>query len=542
MSRYLPRGQTSAGNQRSEPLSLPSRSDPLHAQEEDTATPSPTISDFADTRDLAHSFTTNFFRTSSHQQDLAAAGTAASTARPTQQDRNRSFDAGDDPLLKQATAGAKQQAAARDTMLNMASAFEDLLRHEQQLQAAVWQEEQKARQLCQERDRLQAELDDAKVEEWRMKLARNKQLAKNLLLLSRRALPLDRLAVDSEPDGCSEGRSAHAGTRELGEKKTHEGGADGLEGSNDASRGDMLTLKCVLHAWKVATRTMCERRARERSVEVQTELSGDLGIEGLEADICRLSQERAAEVALRRQLEDALAESECRERAAVAQQAALKDKVNDLVQTLSALGKEHALKLEELEGERAADKKRMKDKVHSLAAEKDAKMEKLRMQLQEQEDNLHRDKLAWENEKKAMITQLEGAMETTRQLRNAALRQKRSASANISAEDFEKLMSYLASMQKRLHALNTDWRKAADQNIELKQKLGKTTRAMELERQFLPLVHTVRGCVSAVPRKIAMQQSASLGVMLGTGEPTASADPDGKTTRLPPLVACGGRG
>mmetsp|Transcript_145854 Transcript_145854/g.254459 ORF Transcript_145854/g.254459 Transcript_145854/m.254459 type:complete len:627 (-) Transcript_145854:166-2046(-) len=126
-----------------------------------------------------------------------------------------------------------------------------------------------------------------------------------------------------------------------------------------------------------------------------------------------------------------------------------------------------------------------------------------------------------------ITSELQEAMVLAKHMRETALKAKREAAGSVSPSKFAELIGQLEEMKSQLSALWKDCMKETETNDWLRRQLDKNKRQLELERQFLPLLHKVRGPVGP---KMPGGQTA----LDGPKRKDATANP--QATAMPPIA------
>jgi len=140
--------------------------------------------------------------------------------------------------------------------------------------------------------------------------------------------------------------------------------------------------------------------------------------------------------------------------------------------------------------------------LQKQVADRDRTIAELRQEAIEQAERARLEKEALENDikklkaqVKAIEMQLAQTLVALKQMKDLLLRAKREAASAVSPEKFALLIADLEEMRDRLAFLSRESEMERNTAAWLKAKLGQNRRSLELERQFLPLLHKVRGPV-----------------------------------------------
>jgi len=255
------------------------------------------------------------------------------------------------------------------------------------------------------------------------------------------------------------------------------------------SRGDGITLRWILIAWQeqVKNTKMQSSQGDESSVRIAA----------LEAELQRV----------REGLEAKLAAEKAHSRAQETRIEALLEELDKLKRRCDELEKEKLELLQQFcggEGDEnpfEALKRRCAELEQTLAA-RDAEICSLQQTIKELEAQIVRQREEAEEEKrrlKAQIRELSAELQRqivfAKHLREVALKAKRDAAGSISPEKMAQLIADLEDMRDRLTWLGSTADFAHQQSSLLRAKLDTNSRRMDLERQFLPLLHKVAGPV-----------------------------------------------
>eukprot|EP00927_Polykrikos_kofoidii_P065553 TRINITY_DN61293_c0_g1_i1.p1 TRINITY_DN61293_c0_g1~~TRINITY_DN61293_c0_g1_i1.p1 ORF type:complete len:606 (+),score=137.57 TRINITY_DN61293_c0_g1_i1:99-1916(+) len=442
-------------------------------------------------------------------------------------------------LMLQAEMGAEQQEKARVTMLDLARAFEDAAQGQRRLDNLILHERRRAKDLTDERNALEMEvtglrrqIENQREDVWRAKFQSNPRLCRLNLLYSRRAKPVEALATQASATEESDGFVGASASAIVGEDSVDVAAcapgavasSRGSVGASDSARqrggcissstGDLLMCKWVVRFWADEVKKTQARQRTQCDMGAQTDVEGAVlqaELAKREEEIARLRADMAnVGVAARRIAEvegnyDALQRcfQEARSQHERDQQKHAEEK------------KEMQLRLDEAAEKQAIDQQRVENlqvemervrsQAHAHAAAREAQVaqaEALRKRLEEQEDASRQERASWEVEKQSLqaaisnvTSEMQDAVLTARYLKDAAQRARRNQAASVSPEELAQLVSDLSSMRERLSTLSASYQKVSGENTALSQKLRSSSRRMDLERQFLPLRHTVSGPV-----------------------------------------------
>lgn len=168
--------------------------------------------------------------------------------------------------------------------------------------------------------------------------------------------------------------------------------------------------------------------------------------------------------------------------------------------------------------------------AHQQIADRDRILAELRQELTDQAEKQRLEKEALESalsKLRAQIKELEMKLAQQimllKQMKDLLLRAKREAASAVSPEKFALLIADLEEMRDRLGLLSRESEMERNTAAWLKSKLGQNRRTLELERQFLPLLHKVRGPVGPKNRMLEKKASAE-NPLPATTAPSSSPD------------------
>lgn len=401
-------------------------------------------------------------------------------------------------LLREAEMRAEQQAMARVTMLDLAHALQESCGKRRELEAALWQEQKRSEVLRGERDKLQVDLDKAlEAEEkyrtrgWQDRIEAHAQGGKPPLLLacllwSRQAFPVAALGDNGVPVAGVDGAPSSA---------------SGVEGAavpaapvrltiETCSEGDRLTLKYMMRFWKEESAKLRIQSAAEREAREHLRLLEERHRRELVEQERRVEAERRISRALEAKLEavqDVIRANERRIKGLEVEKAEL------LVQA-AELAERHKREIEELDARIV--------EAHQLIVSKDLVIAEVNKVLQETRE-AHRvameqaeaEKRGLKAQIRELISELQQAIILAKHMRETALKAKRDAANCVSPEKFADLITELEEMRDKLVILGREVVSERESSSWLRSRLTQSRRRLELERQFLPLLHEVRGPV-----------------------------------------------
>merc|ERR1719356_2115516 len=139
-------------------------------------------------------------------------------------------------------------------------------------------------------------------------------------------------------------------------------------------------------------------------------------------------------------------------------------------------------------------------RVRCRLSESEATSSKYLQELQEAQHRLaDKDKLSQDEigrlkgQIKLLTGQLDQAVILARHMRETALKAKRDMALSVSPEKFSQLVGLLEETKDRMAQMGRELDGHRDESACLKSKLMRNQRRLELERQFLPLLHRASG-------------------------------------------------
>jgi hypothetical protein len=389
-------------------------------------------------------------------------------------------------LLMEAEIRAEHQAAARNTMLDLAHALDESNRQKRELAAQLRAEYDANASLRIDRDRLQAEVD--RLEEMEEKrqaqvlLDKAKKSGNNVMfgmLLEKSRDVYDFSLFD--PD-----KSKTAALKEMKEDK----GSIDLANVIDGAVGDKVTMSWVVKLWwhEVELTRERNRQAAEDEERLRRE----------QAERDRIAGEFQKKI-------DALLKEKAKLEAEVER---ARKRIEELEKAQEKLEKELREAKEQAARDAAAAKAReeaLKEEILQMRkelSETKSALAELQQQYEEAQEALRKADEAFAAERsrlKAIIKQVQSelheALVLAKHMRETALKAKRDAAGSVSPQKFAELIAQLEEMKNQLSVLSKDNANEKDNNAWLNGQLNKNKRQLELERQFLPLLRKVRGPV-----------------------------------------------
>lgn len=168
---------------------------------------------------------------------------------------------------------------------------------------------------------------------------------------------------------------------------------------------------------------------------------------------------------------------------------------DDLAAQLAEAMRKHGVEKDEFLNEIA----RLKREAAIQLAQKDQELKQLQQQIISQQDAFKRAEAAWLQEKQALEAKLRSVQSDLQQALTEARRmqllcEKLKKECGQALKDrIAALIADLEAAKNKLKSAIIDRDKAMENADSLHRKLSNTQRKMELERQFLPLLHLARG-------------------------------------------------
>ncbi|CAK0881663.1 unnamed protein product, partial [Prorocentrum cordatum] len=174
-------------------------------------------------------------------------------------------------------------------------------------------------------------------------------------------------------------------------------------------------------------------------------------------------------------------------------------------------------------------------------SESEATASKYLLELQEAQHKLaNKDKLSQEEigrlkgRIKMLTGELDQAVILARHMRETALKAKRDMALSVSPEKFSQLVGLLEDTKDRMAQMGLELDGHREESASLKSKLLRNQRRLELERQFLPLLHRASGPLGPKSRgggKVAENAARPTQAMLASGELPPPGAEQGATLR-----------
>eukprot|EP00927_Polykrikos_kofoidii_P082147 TRINITY_DN8084_c0_g2_i1.p1 TRINITY_DN8084_c0_g2~~TRINITY_DN8084_c0_g2_i1.p1 ORF type:complete len:503 (-),score=126.55 TRINITY_DN8084_c0_g2_i1:64-1572(-) len=388
-------------------------------------------------------------------------------------------------LLVEAETRAEQQAAARVTMLDLAEALEDAARRRQYIETQLKKETRINEELRKKMQTMQPKLEKAVAREEQLMERRmhdlmpiNETLLAAATLWAQYGFPLKVMSPDAPLDGPRP----------------------------EATKGDYLAAREYFNLWKnmsvVATKdAIGGPKAKDKSLRRQNkDGDGDDSLDRERQVSAALQQKLDAMVNEMKKLEQKLQraddEKEQLRREADVATSKLQAEIEDLLRKLSDANREISEKdatirnLEQAVVNAEEDKRRMQEHA-------DAEKKVLQAQLRD------------------LAAQLQETVVNMKQFKEQTYRAKQTAGGSVSPEKFAMLLAELETMKDKLALLGREGEFERDNASWLRAKLDQNKRRLELERQFLPLLHKVRGPVG--PKNPALKGKKAADFELSVG-------------------------
>lgn len=416
-------------------------------------------------------------------------------------------------LLQEAAIRAEHQARARDMLLELARTVEELRASKRRRAAALQAERGRSARLEATVARLEEDLEKAQEAEERNEAERLRKLmmTKNNRFVVSLMLEKSRQGFESDvfdapanhtvqPVMASfEGSSMHGDDgSQPPTKQTPNSLADLVMGStttippslSNLKEGDRVFFGWVLKRWLMECAETRKRKAEAEEERKRRALEDDRKRQ--EAELIRNAK---------RPLEGKI--YELQDQLALAHQ-----KIAEQQEVIDNSGGALAVALAdyaERERRRQAEEETMRAELAQLRcrlSESEANASKYLQELQEAQrrladkDKLSADELSRLRGQIKMLTgQLDQAVILARHMRETALKAKRDMALSVSPEKFSQLVGFLEDTKDRVAQLGRELDGHREESACLKSKLMRNQRRLELERQFLPLLHRASGPV-----------------------------------------------
>eukprot|EP00929_Paragymnodinium_shiwhaense_P003930 TRINITY_DN104659_c0_g1_i1.p1 TRINITY_DN104659_c0_g1~~TRINITY_DN104659_c0_g1_i1.p1 ORF type:complete len:552 (+),score=144.75 TRINITY_DN104659_c0_g1_i1:51-1706(+) len=394
-------------------------------------------------------------------------------------------------LVHDAHVSEEHLAVARDTMLDLAKSIEDSARRRRLLEDMLEEEKKISAQLRLEKIPLQRAIEEGLSREARLEQKRMDELMKRDELLWFSATWWAQHAL--APLSIMHEDAPLAGPR-------------GME-----TLGDLYAVKEILHLWKSCCTGIEEEVVVEREIDTR-DAEWEAKLRALEAEWKKKVEVEKEKTVRVQEALDALRPEIAKLEAALLASRAESQKYKRQIEDMEVA---HKAEIEALLQQLAEVRKLLADKDRQIAdlqqiiAEAD---EKYRL-LQEK----HAAELAGlRDQLRRMGQQMDEQVVTLKTTREVATRSKREGGAGISPERFAQLVAELEELRDKLAALGRDSEYDRERSAWLTAKLEQNKRRLELERQFLPLLHKVRGPVGPKNPELKNKKAADqFGITLG---------------------------
>mmetsp|Transcript_17819 Transcript_17819/g.39062 ORF Transcript_17819/g.39062 Transcript_17819/m.39062 type:complete len:488 (-) Transcript_17819:181-1644(-) len=381
-----------------------------------------------------------------------------------------------DRLLQEAELRAEHQAAARQTMLELARALHEASLRQSDLCRKLQEEQDRNQRLRNRCGDLEDELDAWTIEEDKRKAEKilergftvgNRHFIKMMLEKSKEAYPHHLFAHDKEEEEPEEEEEERAEGEEVNEAK--EKLALTAADLANASSGDRIKFGLIFRLWMREVTKKKERLAAERAEEERRRLEEEKRRKALEE-----MELRSLLASLQQQLNDA--------NHALAQQRERMVKLEALASQEEALERQHRLEQERLHGELALCQAKIAELNAQILSGRD---ELLSLRQSETKHAVERRQL--QEMIRTLSSDLQQALAMAKYMKEA-LKVKRDTPGK-----FAQLIAQLEELRDQVGDLRRDLGSEKDHSVDLQAKLEKNQRRLELERQFLPLVRQARG-------------------------------------------------
>jgi len=455
---------------------------------------------------------------SGSQVDSAALSTAAEGSE-------REF-ACEMELISVAEVRAEQQAAARETMLNLMNALQGALQMQKDLeegrkgdrqqikdlQACIRNMKEETAETWKLEERLQTAMERATDLEQQLRVLNAQAEDAKLVERVRRQKKTIAGAEHHDKAMTIVRKPTHAILKETagalwpslyvavgpGDKptsSTKDGGTQDLNRRDKellrmTTKNHRLILRWIMTSWDNYVQS--KKYHKVESASVQTDCRG-IDLDMQERDLIK-AEDKIHELKEKMQLHEKNLKEVQEERDGLKQQ---------LLQTRE----DYEIEVQRLQEELT--------KSRNQAAHKDAVIEQLREQIRRNADNLREAEAAWDTERRALegtirdvSSQLASAIAQAKHMENLALRAKRNCS-DLFRDQMAQMIADLEAAKHRLHLTGKERDKALAANLALQRRFGQKTRQIELERQFLPLIHHAQGPLGMRQEGMATSHSDS---------------------------------
>eukprot|EP00927_Polykrikos_kofoidii_P082146 TRINITY_DN8084_c0_g1_i1.p1 TRINITY_DN8084_c0_g1~~TRINITY_DN8084_c0_g1_i1.p1 ORF type:complete len:545 (-),score=136.32 TRINITY_DN8084_c0_g1_i1:95-1603(-) len=397
-------------------------------------------------------------------------------------------------LLVEAETRAEQQAAARVTMLDLAEALENAARRQQYLQTKLNKEMRINEDLRNEISSMRPSLDKAEAREEQLMERRmhdlmpvNETLLAAASFWAQYAFPLNIMSPGAPLDGPRA----------------------------EPTKGDYLAAREYFMLWKELS-VVAKKEAMDGPM-AKHKSSRELNADGDWEE--KLKREQLVSAALQQKLD-----------AMVNEMKKLELKLQRADEEKDQLRREADMAASKLRAEIDNLQKNLADAKREIS-EKDATVRNLEQALANAEEDKRRMHEHAEAEKKALhsqlrdlAVQLQETVVNMRQFKEQTYRAKQTAVGSVSPEKFAMLLAELETMKDKLALLGREGEFERENAAWLRAKLDQNRRRLELERQFLPLLHKARGPVG--PKNPALKGKKAADFELSVGPQPVPPSPE----------------
>lgn len=258
--------------------------------------------------------------------------------------------------------------------------------------------------------------------------------------------------------------------------------------------GDNLTLSWVLQLWKHHIRSRHHSRTKDKGVSANI--------------FCVVAEEQACQTDLTmtdwQRLQDELLDMKYDLKEADRLRLQAEEERDSLSGQLAEVNQKHSTEKDQLLHEIS----RIKKDYQNQLSLRDNEVKQLNAKLHSAQDALQRAQAEWENEKRALkatireiSSDLQQALSQARRMELLVQKLKKEGAGALK-ETIAQLIADLQAAKNKAAIACRERDQAVENSDMLNRKLGHTQRKMELERQFLPLIHLAKGPLSHQNRQI----------------------------------------
>jgi len=412
-------------------------------------------------------------------------------------------------LLAEAEVRAEHQAVARITMLDLAKALEEAGRVRRDLEVQINEEKRVAQGLRKDKRKVEVDLEESEEREEKVAVRRLKELYPHNETLwygaswfATHAYPLSVMAPEAKLFGP---RPKDTKTDWLAAKPYFNIWKESIAAAKSANGAD-TKMDDMIKKFEDERRRMQEEF--ERKLAEEKKISA-----GLDAKLQQvLSNNRQLELQLTKAADDYAALKKAKEESEMELRGRITQLENELAAARTTI----------------AEKERLLDEAEQALLDAEDKHKQM-------VDQYEKEKRRLQGELKRIQAELAETIIALKQMKEAAMRSKRDAAGGISPEKYAQLIADLEEMRDRINALTRDSEYERENAAWLRSKLDQNKRRLELERQFLPLLHKVSGPVG--PKNAVLKGKNNMEVQLGP-PPLPPATP-GKGKRLSHSASAG---